>query len=228
MKYNCLVIIKKDNFHKVRPFLNENIVPVVKQNLKEVRFILRTNPIDCAILYIRKQGLKESGKFFSLKERFPTIPFVVILAEKCLETARECGKTGMEKVIHFSEINSLNEVLLEAVKKKAVKVTLTDIGLQEENRSKILTSALKELESNYIKLMTTKEVAKKLEINECTLSREFKKYKLPGPKRILMYLKVHHAMQLMSNDGLSKSEIAILSGFSNERRLEECIQRLSI
>jgi transcriptional regulator GlxA family with amidase domain len=74
--------------------------------------------------------------------------------------------------------------------------------------------------------MTVKEIADLLEINECTLSREFNKYDLPGPKRILMYLKVHHAVKLMENNGLKRQEVALLSGFSDERRMMECLGRV--
>jgi transcriptional regulator GlxA family with amidase domain len=65
-----------------------------------------------------------------------------------------------------------------------------------------------------------------MDVSECTLSREFQKYSLPGPKRMLMYLKVYHSSLLMQNNGLNIREIASLSGFSNDKRMAECFQRV--
>ena len=226
-RYNCLVLIKNNLFYKLRPFLNSNLNVIIKQQFGELLYTVRIDIVHCVILYCETPNQFESKNLHQFKLKFPRIPILIILPERWIETAHELGRAGVEKVIHFSDIDQLNEEVNNLIHQYTVKVTMKDIGINKLNYSEKLNEALGILEKDYLLLKGVKEISDVLEINECTLSREFNKYDLPGPKRILMYLKVHHAMRLMQNKGLNKSEIALLSGFSNEKRLEECIQRVS-
>jgi AraC-like DNA-binding protein len=222
--YTCLVLIKEELFYKIRPYL-DNIEVIVKQRPKELIPILRSRMIHCGILYSERPDQFNTGRIVQFKQKFPTIPLLAILEGKWVETAHEYGKAGIEKVLHFSEINRLSNEVTRLIHQHTVKITLKDIGIFRLNYSTNLNEALRILERDYITLMGVKEIADLLEINECALSHEFKKYNLPGPKRILMYLKVHHATILMQNVGLNQQEVAQLSGFSNEKRLAECLRR---
>jgi AraC-like DNA-binding protein len=224
-RYTCLILIKEGLFYKIRPYLN-NMEVIVKQRSNEMFPVLRTRMIHCGILYSERPDQFEVCQIAQFKQKFPTIPLLAILEGKWVETAHEYGKAGIEKVIHFSEIGRLSEEVDRLIHQHAVKITLKDIGITRLNYSRNLNEALRILERDYITLVGVKEIADLLEINECTLSREFKKYDLPGPKRILMYLKVHHAVKLMENKGLNRQEVALLSGFSDERRMQECLDRV--
>jgi len=226
MNCTCLAIIKQENLYMIRPYLNDEVNLIVKESVRGALIVLRTKNINCTIFYMCKKNVHEKEKVFRIKEKFPTIPLLTIFTESCLETARKFGEAGIDKVMHHSDINILNEEMERLIAEKSIRITLKDIGINENFDSKILTEALQILEYNYIRLMSIKEVAENLEINECTLSRKFKKYGLPGPKRILMYLKVHHAIRLLKNQGLNKKEVAVLSGFSDEKRLAECLRRI--
>ena len=223
--YTCLVLVKEELFYKIRPYL-DNIEVIVKQRPKELIPILRTRMIHCGILYSERPDQFNTGRIVQFKQKFPTIPLLAILEGKWVETAHEYGKAGIEKVLHFSEIDRLGEEVNRLIHRLTVKITLKDIGITRLNYSKNLDEALRILERDYLTLMGVKEIADLLEINECTLSREFKKYDLSGPKRVLMYLKVHHAVKLMENKGLNRQEVALLSGFSDERRMMECLERV--
>ena len=225
-KYNCLILIKNNLSYKLCPFLNGNLNIIIKQQFSELLHTVRCNMIHCVVLYCETPNHFKTKNLHQFKQKFPAIPLLVILPERWIKTAHEFGRAGVEKVIHSSDIDQLTEEVSNLIHQSAVKITLKDIGITKLNYSPKLNEALQMLERDYLSLMGVKEIAVVLEINECTLSREFNKYDLPGPKRILMYLKVLHAMRLMQNKGLSKSEIALLSGFSNGRRLEECIQHL--
>jgi AraC family L-rhamnose operon transcriptional activator RhaR/AraC family L-rhamnose operon regulatory protein RhaS len=88
----------------------------------------------------------------------------------------------------------------------------------------VLRKSLRYIEQHYLTLMNTSEVADFAGISECTLSREFKKFNLPGPKRLLMYCKIKHATHLMRNEELKIKQIAAMSGFTNVKRFHECFQ----
>lgn len=226
-KYNCIILIKNNLFYKLRPFLNGNLNVIIRQRFGELLHTVRCNLVHCVILYCETPNQFQKKNLHQFKQKFPTIPLLTIFPERWIGTAHAFGRAGVDRVIHSSDIDQLNEEINNLIHQHTIRITLKDIGISQMNYSPKLNEALRILERDYLFLMGVKEIADLLEINECTLSREFNKYDLPGPKRILMYLKVHHAMRLMQNKGLSKSEIALLSGFSNERRLEECILRLS-
>ncbi|MGV8094250.1 MAG: helix-turn-helix domain-containing protein [Mangrovibacterium sp.] len=225
--YTCLVLIKEGLFYKIRPYL-DNMEVIVKQRSNELLPILRTRMIHCGVLYTEKPDQFDTCRIVRFKQKFPTIPVLAVLEGKWVETAHEYGKAGIEKVMHLSEIDRLSEEVTRLIHQYAVKITLKDIGITRLNYSKNLNEALHILERDYLTLMGVKEIADLLEINECTLSREFKKYDLPGPKRVLMYLKVHHAVKLMENKGLNRQEVALLSGFSDERRMVECLDKIHL
>lgn len=224
--YTCLVLIKEELFYKIRPFLDEDKNVIIKQRLSELIQAVRTRRVHCGILYCEKSNQFDPQWILQFKQKFPHIPLLIILAEKWVETAHEYGRAGIEKALHYSEINRLNEEVTRLIHQHTVKITLKDIGITRLDYSKNLNEALRILERDYLSLMGVKEIADLLEINECTLSREFKKYNLPGPKRILMYLKVHHATKLMENKGLNRQEVALLAGFSDERRMMECMEKV--
>lgn len=226
-KYTCFILIKEELFYKIRPFLDENILVVVKQRFRELVYAVRNQVVHCAVLYCEKPDQFEEKRLYQFKQKFPTIPLLSILAERWVGTAHKFGRAGIEKVLHFSNIDHLNEEVYGLIHRYRVKITLKNIGITKLNYSKKLDEALLILERNYLTLMEVKEIADLLEINECTLSREFNKYDLPGPKRILMYLKVHHAAMLLENKGLNRQEVALLAGFSDQRRMQECLARIN-
>lgn len=224
--YTCFVLIKKELFYKIRPYLGDDVDVIVKQQSKELLQTIRNRIIHCGILYCEKPGQFDTCRIARFKQKFPSIPLLIILEGKWVETAHEYGKAGIEKVLHFSEISRLSKEVTRLIYQHTVKITLKDIGITQLNYSNNLNEALRILEKDYLHLMGVKEIADLLEINECTLSREFNKYDLPGPKRILMYMKVNHAVRLMENKGLNRQEVALLSGFSDERRMMECLGRV--
>lgn len=225
-KYSCLVIVRPELEYKITPYFDETLCLIMKKEVKEVVNELRTRNIHCVIYYVAEKATHEIDTFSIVKKKFYTIPFLSIFNEKCLETARYFGKIGIDKVMHYSDIDHLSEEIKKLIIEKSVRITLKDIGIDEKYNSRILINALQIIESSYIKIMSVKEIAEILEINESSLSREFQKYNLPGPKRILMYFKINHASMLMRNKGLNKTEIALLSGFSSERRLNENLYRV--
>lgn len=226
--YTCLVMIRNDLFYKIRPYLDENIKVVIKQGFNDLIQIHKNQIIHCGIIYCDKPNHINTQHIIQFKQKHSYIPLLIVLAEKWVETAHEYGRAGVEKVLHNSEINRLNTEVIRLINQHTIQITLKDIGINELNYSDNLNKALSILEKQYLTLFGVKEIADLLEINECTLSREFKKYNIPGPKRILMYFKVHHAVKLMNQNCLSKQQVALFSGFTDERRLSECLSRILI
>jgi YesN/AraC family two-component response regulator len=225
VKCTCVVLIKPESCAILLPYIRDQVEVVVKQEMKGLTQAVRTKNIHCVILFCEKTNQFNCNKLSQFIKKFPSIPIIVILAEKWVDLSRAYGQIGVTRVLHLSEIRKLSVEIHQLICQYSIRVTLNEIGIKEIRGSEILINALDVIEKNYITLMEVKEIADILEINECTLSREFRKHDLIGPKRILMFLKVHHAFKLKENTGLNCQEVALLSGFSDSRRMFDCFER---
>ena len=153
---------------------------------------------------------------------------MAILNNEDLELAHKCGKLGIDKVLIMDQVEHLTCEVEKLIDQKSIFISFSELGIIDSGDiySTLLLDTLEVLEKNYIRLSSITKVAEMMGISECTLSREFQKFNLPGPKKLLMYLKVYHASVLMLNKGLNIREIANLSGFSNDKRLAECFLRV--
>lgn len=176
-------------------------------------------------LFCEKPQQTEWGYF---KKNFPSLPCIAILGQPTIEMAHYCGMLGIDCVMSATELNLVDEVINRACLKKNSKVDLSEINIDKTLLwySSLLRDALLIIENDYIKILNTSEISNLIEISESTLSREFSKYDLPSPKKILMSLKVKQAIKLMHNKGLNLQEIALLSGFTDEKRMGECFKRI--
>lgn len=82
------------------------------------------------------------------------------------------------------------------------------------------------IESRYLTICNMTDIANYIGVTENTITREFHKYNLCSPKRLLMYFKVKHSIELLRNSDLKIREIANLSGFTNEQRYIECFAKV--
>lgn len=181
----------------------------------------------CILIYLptKKSSLTEWSRF---KKRFPMLPCIVIIASSDIELAYHCGILGIDFVMSLNELPHIDKNIRRICMKKNSKVFLSELNINKANPAypTWLKEALLYIENNYIKILNTTAIADTIEISECTLSREFAKYSLPGPKKLLTFLKVKQATKLMYNRGLNLQEIAYLSGFTDEKRMGECFKRM--
>ena len=70
------------------------------------------------------------------------------------------------------------------------------------------------------------EIADSLDVALETLSREFKRCCQCGLKKVLIVLKIRHAVYLMQNPGMNLKEISALVGYEDRRRFNETFHRL--
>jgi len=188
--------------------------------------LLSSKRVSCIVMFITSlhdEMLRKS--IMKCKYNHSAIPIVGIIDDLDVEAVRIYGRIGIDCVIHSSMLETLNEVLERVLGETNSRVRIGDIFNEDAKSSKLVSQALEYMEKNYLSIMSMFEISESLGVSECTLSREFKKNSLPGPKRILMEFKIRHALNLMKNSNLGLKAIAILSGFSNEKRFNECFHR---
>jgi AraC-like DNA-binding protein len=213
-------------FGRLKPHLPDTVTVLEKKKMRMLKQEARMKPISCVILHVDKD-IPEEPHFVRFKKDFPKVPCIAVLGSRNMELARHCGAMGIESVLPYDGIESISDEIARVLTLKNDKVFLTDISINKMNvkYSEMVKEALSIIEQNYVKMFNTNEIADLLGIAEATLSREFVKFDLPGPKKILIQMKLEHAIKLMQNSGLNIREIALLSGFTEEKRMAECFHR---
>lgn len=222
----CLVISNTNVFHEVEFALGNNYSVIRNSRIDEAYNFLRINAILCIIIQIDGDVEKSPTPLASLRNQFPGIPMIGLSTEFDLEAIRRCGEIGMESVLSINEISTLSNLLKSIVHNKYKGISLTEFGVEREQCSVLVQKALTILENNYLKLCSVQEIAEILGVSQVTLATETNNCIPVGLKRLLIYLKVKHAVFLMRNPGLSLKEIAIITGFSDQRRFNECFHRI--
>ncbi len=228
MKNSSCCLLIEDTFTNtdVVHLLHENNYEVIRRNIYVVNNVINTKQVICTVFNINNNLL--TNHIDKYIRSYKNIPLVVILYEKNMELARYCGELGVNRVICSNEIRELPKIINEISIKKNTKITLKSFGLNinDYKGSKIVFESLLIIEQKYTYLMSVQELAQELNVSDNSISREFHKEKLISPKKLMLYFKVIHALYLMENKGLRLNEIANLSGFTNERRFNECFHRI--
>jgi len=162
-----------------------------------------------------------------LELKSKNIPIVVLTKNDNIDLALACGALGVDKIINSKASDTLLNIIREASLENTCKVTMKDLGIVIANYPADLRKALTILEKKYTILMGISEIAQVINRSQSSVSQLFKKNHLATPKKILMYLKVVHALNLLKRDrGLLKlKEVSYRSGFSSEKRFIECFKR---
>jgi AraC-like DNA-binding protein len=224
-----LVMYKNVGFiENIKCYIPNTFIVIEKQKFESIRQEVRVNRIACIIVHIGYDDMPESIYFESFKKKFSHIPCIAVIASPDMELARYCGSIGIDCVLPFEKIHRIKEEIVRICAEKNNKVFIEDLSIDKNNPlySVMIRESLLIIERDYLKIFNINKIADILEINESTLSREFSKFDLPSPKKILMFLKVKHAIKLMQNKGLNIREISSLSGFTDEKRMVECFHRM--
>lgn len=219
---SCLVL-GTDLFEKIMALLEPDyICRLYSRQGSQFESIYEQFDFTCLIVYITNSNFQWVRRMIERMRRIRPFPVIAITQGLDLENARLCGTIGVDRFVDRHQLFTLKSVVSDNDIKAKVKVKLTDFAIHEGDYPIVVSKALKYIEENYITLAAISEIANTVGICEGTLSRLFKKHDLSGPKRVLMQFKIFHAINLMKMASLSLTKIAHYSGFSCEKRLNDC------
>jgi AraC-like DNA-binding protein len=158
-----------------------------------------------------------------ITNNFPKVYSIAILKTPNCRISHFLGANGVKDVLTYSELKTLDTIFSNTLN---TKITLNKFSISIENYPLHTQKILGFIEKNYLTIFTITDVADYIGVTECTIAREFQKNKICPPKRLLMYFKVMHSVELLKRTGLKIKEIANLSGFTNEQRFIECFVRV--
>jgi len=227
-EHSLLIIAKEPMLKRLVQQFTSHFQLIVSQSCSfETLDCLKDQLVDCIIIALSDKNAEQvKSLLYNSKLRYPLIPVIIAVERIEVELIRIVGSMGADKV--FANYNSKD--LISGVKgvisKYSSKVLLIDFNISIENHPKIIQRALLLIERRYLELMSVQEIAGYIGVSESFLSKEFRKCELTTPKKLLMYFKVRHAVNMMRNYELNIKEIALLSGFTNDKRFNECFRRV--
>jgi AraC-like DNA-binding protein len=166
---------------------------------------------------------KEELVFKYISECFPKLKSIALIKKTEAKSSYFLGKNGVKNVIFTDELDCLEQLLS---RHKGGKIACIDYNIIIEEYPPLLQRVLHFIEDEYLTIFSVTDISTYIGVTECTITREFKKNCICSPKRLVLYFKVMHSVELLKNSDLRVKEIANLSGFSNERRYTECFERV--
>ncbi len=222
-----LVLSNQTIFAEIQRVLHEDVELVNINSLDKSIIRHNAKSANGIIIYISDNCIDSNiDQIIYLKTNFSMIPIVGVCNLVELDSIRECGKLGIDKIFPYSNLSKLLPTLIELTNLKILEISLKEFGIDINIYSHLLQKALKIIEKHFISLVTVKEISSLVGVKQEVLSREFKKYNLTTPKKLLIQIKIKYATQLMHNHGLNLSEVAYASGFSDLKRFNECFHRI--
>ncbi|MBL6448397.1 helix-turn-helix transcriptional regulator [Fulvivirga sp. 29W222] len=227
-QYACTLIRSLSCFNKIDDTLKSELNIIKCNHIRECIQIIKSTPISVFIFDFERKRVNDLQYLEIVKTNLTNLKTIALMVEEDLELVRLCGKHGVDKVLLCSGNQSFTRELVEEISNVLNPVSLKDLNIEEDsyNSSKIVAKACHLIEHHYLTLKGVSEVADILNINECTLSREFKKQQIINPKKLLMMFKVKHASQLVTQADLSIKEIAQVSGFSSSQHFNNCYKAI--
>ena len=226
MRRKCLILADSHVYHKIQKSLGTNYPFIHCAHYGFVHHKMRTDTIACVIFQISKRSRIAPCHISNLKRYYANIPFIAVIIDAHYEFIRFCGEIGIRHWLLLDEIDSSLKKILENVFHEYKMTMFTkNFQLNVKDYSPIAWEVIQLIEKNYLKFSSVQEVADYLGLPLYKITKEIKKHFYFGPKRILVLLKLRHAVHLMENDGYSIKEIAYFIGIEDQRRFNETFHR---
>jgi AraC-like DNA-binding protein len=173
--------------------------------------------VEQSIIIIEIYGnLKDIQLFLLGNPTRAKLPVIGIMRESKWENIRKCGEIGIDRVIHFNELHMIESIIYELHLNPDSRVKLPDILINPDDYSdETIQFTLKNIENNYLIIQKVSSLADLVEVSSCYLTQKFKHHQLKGPKKLLFYMKIRHALWLMEDYRFSFKELGYNSGFES-------------
>jgi AraC-like DNA-binding protein len=207
---------------KIKPSI-QNYRLITKKSLKPLDSPFIQKDVACIVIEIYG-NIKDIEMALAENKHLAKLPIIAVMNDNNWETIRKLGKIGIDRVIAVNEVQNLELFLFELLNHAAGEVKLKDIFIDIQHcASDTIQHTLKLIEENYRNISTVEELADMLNLNSCYLTQMFSDQKLYNPKKLLKYMKIRHALNIMEQSQLTLEAVSDLSGFDNYQQFSRCV-----
>lgn len=221
-KKACLVLSRSDLFIRIRSELSKEYLLLHAIDIYKADSLIRCHNVACIIFHVDGPLDILENKLYHIATMFPRISKVGIIESNNIQAACLCGNTGIHHVVSDCNIADLKFIIKQSINEKYPLVSWSDLSIDVQQCSLLVLKTLRILEVRYLKINSIQTICDDLGVVLETLSRDVKKYCKVGPKRLLMTLKIRHAVYLMGNPGMSLKEISAMVGYRTTRQFRNC------
>lgn len=173
-----------------------------------------------------EKGGRPSDDLAALLHRFPSTAVTAVLARgrNHLEHARTLGEWGVVQVIDLEEEDTavaVRERLLSAQSRPLQRVIAQalPVSISGPARSILVTAAAVVTDGGY-----GAELARSLHITPRTLLRWCRRANLPPPKRLMAWMRILLAAELLDDPGRTVSGAALACGYAADTSLRQALR----
>ena len=201
----------------------QNYRLITKKSLKPLNSTFTQKNLACIVIEIYG-NIKDIEKALSENKHLAKLPIIAVMNDNNWETIRKLGKIGIDRVMAVNEVQNIEKFVFELLNHAEAEVKLKDLNIDKQHcPSDTIKYTLKLIEENYLNISTVTELADMLNLNSCYLTQMFSDQKLYNPKKLLKYMKIRHALNIMEQSHLTLEEVSDLSGFDNYQQFRRWV-----
>ena len=207
---------------KIKPSI-QNYRLIIKKSLKPLDSPFIQKDLACIVIEIYG-NIEDIKMALSANKDMAELPIIAVIEKDNWETIRELGKIGIDRIISIKNLNNIEQIISELFNQKMTKVKLKDIYVfRQHDLSDTLKEIMDTIENNYRNISTVEELADILNMSPCYLTQMFSDQKLYNPKKLLIYMKIRHGLNIMEQSHLTLEAVSDLSGFDNYQQFSRCV-----
>ena len=225
-QYCCLIV--SDHQADIPPALTQNdeIECITAKNTEAAFAVLRSRFMDCLILPANRGANSVCEEFSAFTAQFPSLPILVIINGNQIELACRLGQLGAKNVISGADFYKAEKRLRQILEKLQLRGGVNSLLKNLQPESELINRSLHLIEDKYLQYKYVEDFSDELGIAKETLSGGFKRECGVGLKRLLLALKIEHAVYLLTNSNLNIKTISEQIGFKIPQRFNECFRKV--
>ena len=201
----------------------QNYRLIIKKSLKPLNSPFIQKDLACIVIEIY-DNIEDIKIALSEYKHLAKLPIIAVMNDNNWEMIRKLGKIGIDRIISIEALHNIEQIIPELLNQKETGVKLEDIYIDKQHdRSDTLQETLELIENNYLNISTVEELAEILNMNPCYLTQMFSDQKLYNPKKLLIYMKIRHGLNIMEQSHLTLEAVSDLSGFDNYQQFSRCV-----
>lgn len=193
---------------------------------------IRTAPASAVVVVDPYHGARRqneiAGELRALLRQYPSLTVVAALpiVPGCLEHARSLGELGVAEIICLGEEETALGIEYRLAEARGRPLYALVERSLSPNTSGPARSILTEAVAVVIEGGQGADLARALHITPRTLQRWCRRAKLPAPRRLLAWIRVLLAAELLDDPGRTVSDVALSCGYAADTSLRHALHSL--
>jgi len=220
-----LAAVPAERVDRLRAGAPENYRWVTAGSWLNALHVIRTCPIELAVVDPLLGGAPRTLEIERLRQHFPSLPLVVytVLAPETAGVLLDLGRAGIRRVIlhRFEDApGALRETITRELEESASQRMIGEFAAALPELPESLRRALGAMLHATGDNPTVAALAEQAQLTRRTCERLFARRGLPSPKTVVLLARVLYAHRLLLDPGYTVEDVAAKLGYARVRTLQ--------